>query len=191
MMHALIVGDKGIGKSTLIDKVLMQLSCEVRGYLTVKETVQDDNGRYPVYIYEYGKAGTRSAEKLVGFSDGKHSESYPKVFDRNAVILQEARRNADIIVMDEIGIMERSADTFCAEVLKCLDGVKPVLAAVKSKPSSYLERIRKHPNCRVFYITEENREELVTEVFAYLKQSLQSGAEKSKILACKQKSLSN
>lgn len=174
-MHALIVGEKNIGKSTLIQKIILQLNCKVCGYLTVKEdNIKDELGRNPIYIYEYGKSRIQSKNNLIGYSDGRHCISFKEIFDRAASILSCARTDGDIVVMDEIGTMEEDSNIFCREVLTCLDGSKPVIAAVKNRHTPYLDQIRNHPNCRVFYIDESNRDELAKEVIEYLYASSSS-----------------
>ena len=50
-MHALIVGDRGVGKSTLIGKVLQELGRSVSGYETKKEDALADAAHgIPFYI---------------------------------------------------------------------------------------------------------------------------------------------
>ena len=70
-----------------------------------------------------------------------------------------------IIVFDEMGYIEVEERQWCAANLKILDGDIPVIAAVKNKEGiKYIDAIKNHPKCRVFEITEENRNELVDEV---------------------------
>ena len=50
-MHALIVGDRGVGKSTLIRRVLQELNRQVFGFETKKEEALEDSLRgCPIYI---------------------------------------------------------------------------------------------------------------------------------------------
>ena len=55
-MHALIVGDRGVGKSTLIRRVLKELNRPLFGFETKKEEQLEDPLRgCPIYIYDAGK----------------------------------------------------------------------------------------------------------------------------------------
>jgi hypothetical protein len=74
--------------------------------------------------------------------------------------------------MDEIGFMESKAEVFCKAILKLLDGHIPVIAAVKDKNTPFLNQVKSHPNCRVFYIREDNRNELFEEVLTFLQNQL-------------------
>jgi len=68
--------------------------------------------------------------------------------------------------------MESESEAFCGAVMHLLDGDAPVIAAVKDKDFPFLEAVRSHPNCKCFYIDEENRNELFPEVLAFVKEQL-------------------
>ena len=72
--------------------------------------------------------------------------------------------------MDELGFMESKAENFCSTVLRYLDGDIPIIAAVKDKSTPFLDAVKSHPNCKCFFISEENREELAEEVLAFMKE---------------------
>lgn len=162
--HALIVGARGVGKSTLIRRVLTELSRPVVGF----ETVREPDGR--VYIHECGKPRLLSEENLVGFCLNQHPESYREAFDRFAPRLQTPAPEGGITLMDEIGFMESCSEAFCKAVLSRLDGNPPVIAAVKDKDTPFLNLVREHKNCKCFHLTEENRDSLAQEVLAFLRQ---------------------
>lgn len=169
MMHALIVGAPQVGKSTLIGKLVRELGCTVSGFETKKEDgMADAESGSPVYIYKAGQPHRQAPENLVGTCRERHPVPVPAAFDRAARLLAEAEREGTLIVMDEIGTMESCSERFCAEIMKRLDGDKPVLAAVKHKDTAFLNAVRSHPNCRCFFLTEDNREELFASVLDFL-----------------------
>lgn len=171
-MHALIVGARGIGKSTLIQKVLKELNCPFSGYETRKEdSLADEIHGSPVYIYEAGQPHIQSRENLLGYCKNRHPEAYKAAFDRYAPRLREIKTGG-VILMDEIGFMESSSQAFCDGILEHLDGDTPVIAAVKHNDTPFLEKVRSHPNCRCFFITEENRDDLYRQVLSFMQQQL-------------------
>lgn len=172
-MHVLIAGDQGVGKSTLIRRVLKELDLPIHGFETKKEDspVKDGQG-CPVYIYEAGKARVQSAENLVGYCDRKVYDVQKDTFDRFAKKLLFPVPERHIILMDELGIMETVSEDFCSAVMTLLDGSIPVIAAVKNKDKPYLEAVRSHPNCRCYYLTTENREAIFQQVLEHLKEQL-------------------
>lgn len=170
-MNALIVGERGVGKSTLIRKVLQELNCPVSGFETRKETQLADKPGSPVYIYEVGQPCIRTRENLLGLCKNGHCEVNADVFDRYAEKIS-ALASRGVILLDEIGFMESASEAYCQAVLKLLDGDTPVMAAVKNKSTPFLERVRSHPNCHCFFITEENRNTLFEPLSAFVSKNV-------------------
>lgn len=171
-MHALIVGSRGVGKSTLIGRVLRELDRPVTGFITRKEDALGDSVLgVPVYIYPAGQPRTQSAENLLAYCRGTRPEVYPEAFDRFVPKMCPPQAGG-VVVMDEIGFMESSSEAFRAMILRQLDGKTPVLAAVKDRDTPFLNEVRSHPDCRRFDITPENRDALYCEVLAFLREQL-------------------
>lgn len=173
-MHALIVGDRGVGKSTLIRRVLKELDRPVFGFETKKEEQLEDPFRgCPIYIYDAGKPHCRSAENLIGYHRDTDFGSFTAAFDRYAPRLMAPVPEDALVELDEIGFLEANSEAFCRVVLHLLDDSRPVIAAVKDRDIPFLNRIRQHSNARCFYITRENRDTLYEEVLAFMKQQLE------------------
>lgn len=171
-MHTLIVGERQVGKSTLIRRVLRELGCPVFGFETKKEDgLADETGGCPLYIYEAGKPRVRSAENLAGYCRDEKPVGYVQAFDRFAGKLTDPPPGC-VVLMDELGKMEAASKPFTQAVMRLLDGDAPVIAAVKNKPSPFLDAVRNHPRCRCFYITEENRNELYEDVLCAVKRAV-------------------
>lgn len=174
MIHALIVGPRGVGKTTLIDRVLKELNRPVYGFQTKKETeLTDEEGKTPVYIYEPGKPRFHMKENLTGWCSPEGFRTAVGVFDRFAQKILHPIPERSVIVFDEIGFMETKERRFRDAVISRLDGEIPVIAAVKDKEGfDFLEMVRKHPKCRCFYITQENRDELCKEVTEFMRSQI-------------------
>ena len=173
-MHALIVGARGVGKSTLIRRVLQELNRPLFGFETKKEeALADEINGSPVYIYEAGKEQLQTDENLVGHCLTRHSFPMTAGFDHYAPRLLSPVPDGCVIEMDEIGFMESKSKAFCNAVMTLLDGSTPVIAAVKDKDIPFLEAVRSHPNARCFHITPENRDALCFEVLEFMKAQME------------------
>lgn len=173
-MHALIVGDRGVGKSTLIRRVLEKLKRPVFGFETKKEEQLEDPIRgCPIYIYDAGSHRCRTSENLIGYHREQDVAAITAAFDRYAPKLMEPVPEDAVVELDEIGFLEAGAAEFCRAVMGLMDGDRPVIAAVKNREIPFLNALRSHPNARCFYITPENREELFEEVLEFMKQQLE------------------
>lgn len=173
-MHALIVGDRGVGKSTLIRRVLKELNCPVFGYETKKEETQEDPLRgCPIYIYDAGSPHIQTPDNLIGYHREQNTAAITAAFERYAPKLMLTVPENAVVELDEIGFLEAKSESFCRAVLQLLNRNRPVIAAVKNKEIPLLKTIREHPNAHCFYITPENREVLYKEVLEFMKQQLE------------------
>ena len=173
-MHVLIVGDRGVGKSTLIRRVLKELNRPVFGFETKKEEQLEDPLRgCPIYIYDAGKPHCQTDGNLIGYHRDTDLDAFTAAFDRYAPRLMEKIPEDAVVELDEIGFLEARSSAFCQAVLHLLDGDRPVIAAVKKRETAFLNQIREHPGTRCFAITPENRDALYEEVLLYMKQQLE------------------
>ena len=170
-MHILIVGRIGVGKSTLIRRILEDVPLPIHGFLTQKEAPSHAGGAEPVYIHRVSGERTYTQDNLVGTCSNCHSTRFPVAFERAVPHLCGIPAGS-IVMMDELGVMESDAAGFCAAVLKCLDGDNLVIAAVRDKESPFLEAVRAHPKARCFLVTPENRDVLFHEVKAFMEAQL-------------------
>lgn len=174
--HLLICGDVGVGKSTLIRRLLAHSRRPPYGFITKRIPITGEDGLFPVYIHPASQsesARTYGPENKVGACDRAHSVRYPGVFEHLGVKLLQAPPEG-LLLMDELGFLESQAEAFCAGVLQALDGDIPVLAAVKSRDSAFLRQVRAHPRGMLYMITAENRDALY---FQLLPQILRWNAE--------------
>ena len=169
-MHALIVGEQGVGKSTLIARVRQGLSRTEAGLETVREAALAGDRGAPVYIYRVGEPRSRSDRNLAAYVRQGGREVFPRVFDRFAGFLEEDAPKGSLIVLDELGFLESASPRFCDAVLRVLDGPVPVIAAVKPADTPFLRAVRGHRNGRVFRIDRENRDALAETVLAFLRE---------------------
>ena len=68
--------------------------------------------------------------------------------------------------MDEIGTLESAAPVFQREVMRILSGNYRVFASVKAQNTEFLRAVRRHPDCELYIITPENRNDLYVQLRA-------------------------
>ena len=174
-MHIFLTGQVQVGKSTLLRRVLAELPpLRLGGFRTV--TAADVPGAVgSVYIFPAAGPDVPGDDCRVALRLGppRGVEAYPAVFDHRGAELLEDAENADLICMDEIGFLEASAPAFSGRIAALLDGDTPVFGVVRgSRETPLLRFVRTHPKVRLIEVTEENRERLLPEVTALLRQAL-------------------
>ncbi len=150
--HLFLTGRKGVGKSTLL-RVLLE-GKRLGGFFTRRVTGVFD--RPSIHLLRAASAERPAPENLVCFC----GERRPERFELLGPAALADTADCDIIVMDELGPSEATAQGFQAAVLAALDGDTPVYGVLQQADSEFLRRVAAHPRVRVVTVTEENRDAL-------------------------------
>ncbi len=168
----LITGRPGVGKTTLIKRVVGRLPFKCGGFYT--EEVREGGQRVGFRIVTLdGREGILAWKGLR--SPHKVGKYGVKVDDLERVgvdALRRALKEAEVVVVDEIAKMELFCPSFAPTVRECLDSPKPLLATLQDKPLPFLQEIRSRPDVEILKLTVENREGMVDEVIRLLYQAL-------------------
>lgn len=171
MKNIFLTGEVGVGKSTVISKVLSQLPQVIcGGFRTASEMPIIGGNLLEVYIEKAWEETPHDAEHMVGTRLGHgRFTSYPQTFDTvGTSILFATPTNATLILMDELGIMEENAKLFRQAVMDLLDGQLPVLGVIKPKHTEFLDAILMHERSEIIEVTHENRNELPVRILELL-----------------------
>ena len=163
MKNIFLTGEVGVGKSTVLRKVLDMLPPMVcGGFLTVSAKAITTGALLDVFIEKAWAKTPHNKAHLVGSRLGQgRFIPYPEVFDTvGTKILSELPPDAKIIIMDELGVMESDAAIFTNAVLHMLDGPLPILGVIKTKQSVFLNEIRQHSRSEIYEVTDKNRDAL-------------------------------
>lgn len=171
MQHIFLTGSRQVGKSTAIQKALDAAAPVLGGFRSLAG-VRDAEGDYIHLVHADGTEALAPENRAFhrGFSGEKRRfQLYPQVFENHGVALLQPQSHWQLILMDELGILEANCEQFHAAVLRTLDGTIPVLGVVQEREGGFLDEIRKHPNVRLIYVTEENRDQVAQELIKTLR----------------------
>lgn len=169
-MHIILYGDKGVGKSTIIDRIIGATAGKVCGFRTCFPPGQRDHPQRQLFLLPAGKpANYANAGLVASFFNGQLAKAYPEVFNALGPTLLRTPRDAALRVMDECGRFEDPATFFKQSVLECLDEEIPVIAVVRRENAPWVEQICIHPKALVFHVTPTNRDHIFHESLQQLK----------------------
>ena len=94
-----------------------------------------------------------------------------EVFNNYGVSLLE--KEADLIIMDELGRFELNAEQFQKKVFNLLDSEQTIFGIIKAESNSFLDKIRERNDIKIFWVTEENRDKVYQKVYKLVKEAVQ------------------
>jgi nucleoside-triphosphatase len=168
----LITGAPGVGKTTLVERVIDRLGeVRARGFVTremrrggqrVGFRVESLDGRAGVLA----EAGRRRSGPRVG--------RYTVRLDEFEAVALPALDpvGADLIVIDEVGKMECFSQPFIEAVRRVLRSPVALLATVALKGRGLIAEIKAHPGVRLIEIDRGTRDETAQAIAAELTAAL-------------------
>ncbi len=167
-MNILLTGKPGVGKSTIIQKVIESLGVDrTAGFWTMEIRVRNQRVGFSIQTVD-GVVGTLAhVDNDRGPRVGKYTVSIEHIDEVAIPSMERARNAGKIIIIDEIASMELKSPQFAPEVKRCLD-TKRVLGTLQERPGSFQDEVRMRTDIRIIEITHENRDQIPAQVLSML-----------------------
>ncbi|MGY5853494.1 MAG: nucleoside-triphosphatase [Candidatus Thorarchaeota archaeon] len=167
-MNILLTGTPGIGKSTIIQKVLESIgTARAAGFWTLEIRIDGQRVGFSMQTVD-GVVGTLADINLRdGPRVGKYVVSVAHVDEVAIPAMRRARATDCVIIIDEIASMELKSPRFAPEVRKCLDTGR-VLGTLQLRKGEFQDEVRSRPDVRIIDVTFENRDSLPAQVLELL-----------------------
>lgn len=162
-LHILLTGKPRAGKTTLLKQIIQDLkSCG--GFYT--EEIIEDGRRIGFKIKTLdGKEGILAKEDLKSrYRLGKYGINLKDLEEIGVKAVEEALKDKDIVVIDEIGKMELFSQAFKDIVLKALDSDKRVIGVIHRGRLRFLNAIKSRKDVLVFKVNLDNHKELLKKI---------------------------
>ncbi len=156
-----VTGRPGIGKTTLIERVLAALDIDAGGFYT--RELLDDGRRVGFSIVGlHGEQGVLAhVDHESSFRVGKYGVNCEDLERVGVRAIDEAVKHSGLIVMDEIGRMELCSQAFQGAVGRALSSPTPVLGTIQDRSNAFLDSVRARPDVKILRVSTGNRECLV------------------------------
>ncbi|MBQ8536500.1 MAG: hypothetical protein IJ461_03740 [Clostridia bacterium] len=169
--HLFLTGEKQVGKSTLLNRLLTYWSLTVAGYRTQPFQVGGQvKGHCLVSLLPNWPDSENHVPCVIRLDERRCAGVLP-AFDQNgAAILESSRKSgAQLLLMDELGKVEQKALLFQKQVELCLEGEIPVVGVLQKGDFALKAAILARGDTRVVTVTPQNREALYWELKNYYK----------------------
>jgi len=173
-----VTGPPGIGKTSVLLRSVNGL--KNRGYEIggmISRDVREGGVRVGFEIMDFS-TGQRGWLAHVNQPTGPKISKYRvNLTDLEAIgvsSILDAIRNADIIIVDEIGPMELFSSAFRDAVVHAVESDKPLLGTIHfGLRNSFVSSLKNREDAEIFEVTYENRETLHNFIIDKVVQSLQ------------------
>ena len=169
-MNYLLTGHPGVGKTTIIKKLLEKLKLPAGGFYT--EEIREDNIRMGFAVVTL--SGFKGILAHRNFKSRYKVGNYRVgVYTLNRIGVKEIQMRLmekKIIVIDEIGKMELISPQFQEVVEKALNADNPVLGTVTLAHHPFAQKVKARDDVKIFEVTKENRDEVLKTLTKELKK---------------------
>ena len=152
--HLFLTGEKGVGKSTLLQKLLG--SRKAAGFRTVK-AAEVYPGRTSLHLLRLDREEAPGEKNFLCFCPPAGDEAAAERFDHLGCQALAAGKDVEVLVMDELGPAEALAQQFRAAVLQALEGDIPILGVLQKADTELFRLVEKHPKVHLVEVTKETR----------------------------------
>jgi nucleoside-triphosphatase len=155
--NLLITGESGIGKSTVLAEVVEFLKPRViSGFVSPRVSDAEADSGWMIEGFNgvgglIAHASIESEHRMGAF--GVDME----MFDRCVAAEAQSLDGADVVVIDEIGIIGSWSDIFMDYVNRAMDEDVPVVTIVRMRPGEFSDQIKSRDDAETRIVTVENR----------------------------------
>lgn len=160
-MNVLITGKPGVGKTTLIQKIVSKLDLFCQGFYT-REIKQNQGQRsgFEIVTLDGQIAVLAHTEYLSRYRVGKYFVNIDNINHVIVPCIESAIEQAQLIIIDEIGKMELLSPQFQRSITRALDCTKPVLGTITISGIPIIKQIKSRQDVYLVTLKRDNHREV-------------------------------
>jgi nucleoside-triphosphatase len=165
-MKVLITGRPGCGKTTLVKRFMEASDKAVGGILSEEIRIAGTRRGFKIVDIASEKEGILAhVDQREGPRIGKYRVNLEDLDEIGVKAIEDALRESEIVIIDEIGPMELKSEKFINAVRQAFESGRDVIATIHYKSRHpVLDEIRGRKDVGLYRIDETNRDGVLKEI---------------------------
>jgi nucleoside-triphosphatase len=165
-----VTGHPGVGKTTLVKRVLEAVPLRAGGMITEEIRKCGYRVGFSVRDVATGKEGYLAhLHHCDGPEFGRYRLCLKDLEEIGVAAIERALEEAELVVIDEVGPMELKSSRFVAAVEKALESKKHLLVTVHRASNHHLAYRIRHEVDQLIRLTRSNRDEKTQDIINLLR----------------------
>ena len=166
----LLTGRPGTGKTSLIKQAVSELKVNAGGFYTEEIRSQGTRLGFKLITLDGQEAVLAHVSISSCFRVSKYGVDVESLDRVGVAALNQAARQRDLVVVDEIGKMELFSANFREAVSIIIDSGKKVLGTIMLAPNPWADAIKRQPQVNLVEVTRTNYHRVLDDIRHWLEK---------------------
>jgi len=164
----LLTGMPGSGKTSIIKHMLTGIRGEAGGFFTEEIRSGDTRQGFRLVTIDGQESILAHVDSTSSYRVGKYGVNIDNLENTGVPALLRAARDADLVIIDEIGRMELISDSFRKAVLNIVDSGKMILGTIMLHSHPWADKLKERPEVKIVIVTRASYSDTVNELSGWL-----------------------
>ncbi len=161
-MRLLLTGSPGIGKTTVIRRILKTVQgVKCAGFYTEERRIRGQRTGFKICTLDGEDGILASTSPGKGPKVGRYTVHVREFEELALSRIDMEKTPAELYIIDEIGRMELTSTRFRTSIIELLARPSNLLATVAKRGKGFLDQIKVRNDIELIEVTKENRDELL------------------------------
>lgn len=163
-----LTGKPGTGKTGLIKEALAKTRLKCGGFYTEEIRVAGVRQGFKIVTLDGQEAILAHVDLASPYRVSKYKVDIQALDKVGVSALRRAGKEAEVIVIDEVGKMELLSPQFREVVMQAIAAANKILGTITLDPHPFADQIKRHPSVQTLLLTRENRQQTLDKVLNWL-----------------------